>query len=97
MAVSVAMVDNDIYVPLRFICEKFNYDYKWNYEQNCIEISNKKSGEKIYPYCYDYRKDGKVTTVRNQEDLVHAGHLPVLRHCHLLFYRNTGLNFQQII
>lgn len=68
MAVSVAMVDNDIYVPLRFICEKFNYDYKWNYEQNCIEISNKKSGEKIYPYCYDYRKDGKVTTVRNQED-----------------------------
>lgn len=68
MAVSVAMVDNDIYVPLRFVCEKFNYDYKWNYEQNCIEISNEKSGEKIYPYCYDYRKDGKVTTVRNQED-----------------------------
>lgn len=43
MVVSVAMVDNDIYVPLRFICEKFNYDYKWNYEQNCIEISNKKA------------------------------------------------------
>lgn len=47
MAVSVAMVDNDIYVPLRFICEKFNYDYKWNYEQNCIEISNKKAVKDI--------------------------------------------------
>lgn len=59
MAVSVAMVDNDIYVPLRFICEKFNYDYKWNYEQNCIEISNKKAVKRYTRIVMITEKTGK--------------------------------------
>ena len=34
--------------------------------QNCITIANNKAEEKIYPYKYDYRLDGKVPKIRNQ-------------------------------
>lgn len=69
MRTATAVVDGTIYVPLRSLCKNINYDYLWNYENNTISISNLKPDDKIFPYSYDYRNDGKVPRIKNQADL----------------------------
>lgn len=64
--VAPTMVDDEIYIPLRQFCKLFNYDYKWDYDTNTLALNNTTPDEKIYPYKYDYRNDGKVMPIRNQ-------------------------------
>lgn len=64
------IVDDDVfYVPLSIFSDYFSYDYKWDYKENRIQLSNLKQNEKIYPHTYDYRTDGRIVRVKNQEDL----------------------------
>ena len=61
--------NNNLYIPLRVVCQKLSYEYEWNYDTNTVVISNMKPDERIFPYAYDYRNNGKITTVRNQANL----------------------------
>lgn len=69
MNTPTAMVNGKMYIPLRALCTSLNYDYVWDYKTNTISVSNLKPEEKIFPFYYDYRNDGKVNKVRNQADL----------------------------
>ena len=69
MYTPTTVVDGVMYVSLRALCKNIGYDYEWNYENNTISVSNLKMDEKIYPFSYDYRNDGKVTRIKNQADL----------------------------
>ncbi len=61
--------DGVIYVPITLICNQFSYKYTWEYNSNTIKLTDKKSDEKVYPYYYDYRNDGKLPEIKNQADL----------------------------
>ena len=69
MAIKPLINEGSMYVPLRVVCQKLSYEYEWNYDTNMVTISNLKPDEKVFPYTYDYRNNGRITTVRNQANL----------------------------
>ncbi len=64
-----AKVDSSVYIPVIVLGQYFSYEYKWDYRNNTAELTNSKPDEKIIPYAYDYRNDGKVSSVKDQSDL----------------------------
>ena len=64
-----AVLDNIIYIPASVFENYFSYEYKWNYKENQAVFSNTRPDEKIYPFAYDYRSDGRIIRVKNQADL----------------------------
>ncbi|MGN0375261.1 MAG: lectin like domain-containing protein [Butyrivibrio sp.] len=64
-----AVLDNIIYIPGSVFENYFSYEYKWNYKENQAVFSNTRPDEKIYPFAYDYRSDGRIIRVKNQADL----------------------------
>lgn len=60
---------DEIYVPLSLFKSFFSYTYTWNYDKNQAVLVNQKPDEKVYPYSYDYRNDGKIPVVKDQADL----------------------------
>ena len=69
MVIKPLLSNGIMYVPLRVVCQKLSYEYEWNYDTNTVMISNMKPDEKIFPYYYDYRDNGRIKTVRNQANL----------------------------
>ena len=68
ISAKTTIIEDIFYVPFKYLCQNLSYDYKWDYSTNTISISNTKIDEKVYPFVYDYRTDGKVSTVKNQAD-----------------------------
>lgn len=65
----IVINDGKFYISLSVFEEYFSYDYNWNYKESRVELTNIRPDEKIYPYSYDYRTDGKFISVKNQGDL----------------------------
>lgn len=63
------LIDDKMYVPVSLIGDCLPYDYSWNSHMYTAFLTNRKPDEKIYPYTYSYRKDGKISTVKNQGDM----------------------------
>ncbi len=66
---SPELIDGRLYVPVSLIGSCLPYDYSWNPRMYTASLTNRKPDEKIYPYMYSYREDGRISTVKNQGDL----------------------------
>lgn len=64
-----ALIDDKLYIPLSLIGNCLPYDYSWNPRMYTAFLTNRKPDEKVYPYMYSYREDGRISTVKNQGDL----------------------------
>lgn len=69
-AVTPAVIRNgNLYVPLETVGNNVAYTYKWDVQNNTVELTNQKPDEKIFPSVYDYRTIGKVSAIKDQASL----------------------------
>ena len=62
------MKSDKIYFPVEILSNYFGYAYVFDVYKNEASLVNTKSGEKIWPSKYDYRVDGRMGTVKDQEN-----------------------------
>ena len=58
--------NNHIYVPSQVIEEGLSYDYTWDVNSNTAAFANMKPDERVFPYIYDYRAEGRMPEIKNQ-------------------------------
>ena len=58
--------NNHIYVPSQVIEEGLSYDYIWDVNSNTAAFVNMKPDERVFPYIYDYRAEGRMPEIKNQ-------------------------------
>lgn len=63
---AVLVKANRTYIPVDVMEKGLFYSKKWEPETNTLYFTNQKPDEKIFPYKYDYRVDGKVPLIKNQ-------------------------------
>lgn len=66
LSAKVLMRNNHIYVPSEVIEEGLSYTYTWDVNTNTAAFANMRPDEKIFPYSYDYRAEGRVPEIKNQ-------------------------------
>lgn len=62
----VLMRNNHIYVPAQAVEEGLSYVYTWDVNTNTAAFANTRPDEKVFPYSYDYRAEGKMPEIKNQ-------------------------------
>lgn len=62
----VLMRNNHIYVPAQAVEEGLSYIYTWDVNTNTAAFANTRPDEKVFPYSYDYRAEGKMPEIKNQ-------------------------------
>lgn len=58
--------NNHIYVPSQVIEEGLSYAYTWDVNSNTAAFANMKPDERVFPYIYDYRAEGRMPEIKNQ-------------------------------
>ena len=66
MSSKVLMRKNHIYVPAQAVEEGLFYIYTWDVNTNTAAFANTRPDEKVFPYSYDYRAEGKMPEIKNQ-------------------------------
>lgn len=66
MSSKVLMRNNHIYVPAQAVEEGLFYIYTWDVNTNTAAFANTRPDEKVFPYSYDYRAEGKMPEIKNQ-------------------------------
>ncbi len=62
----VLMRNNHVYVPAQVVEDGLSYAYSWDVSSNTAAFANMRPDEKIFPYSYDYRAEGRVPEIKNQ-------------------------------
>ncbi len=63
----IVMVQEDrTYIPVDVMEKGLFYSKKWEPDTNTLSFTNQRPDEKLFPYTYDYRQDGKVPLIKNQ-------------------------------
>lgn len=57
--------ENEIYFPALKIANLLSYTYRWDYQENRLELSSYRKDETL-PVRYDYRRDQRATVVKDQ-------------------------------
>ena len=63
----IEIKEGTIYVPADILATGFSYAYVFNVVNNEASLINTKNAEKIIPTKYDYRTDGRMGMVKDQE------------------------------
>lgn len=66
LSAKVLMRNNHIYVPSQAVEDGLSYAYTWDVNTNTAAFANTRPDEKIFPYKYDYRAEGKMPEIKNQ-------------------------------
>lgn len=66
LSTKVLCRNNHIYVPSQVIEEGLSYDYTWDVNSNTAAFVNMKPDERVFPYIYDYRAEGRMPEIKNQ-------------------------------
>jgi len=71
MALGQTLTDRDgiPYLPMEVIEKGLSYKLDWNVRNRIVSMTSMHPGERILPYAYDYRKNGRVQRVKNQGTL----------------------------
>lgn len=65
----VTLNEQGMYVPLETVAKYLGYDYEWNPQLAVASLRNRNADGKIYPFKYDYRECGRVSSVKDQANL----------------------------
>lgn len=65
----VLMQNDHVYVPSQVVEEGLFYTYTWDVYSNTVAFASTRPDEKVFPYSYDYRTEGRVPEIKNQSTL----------------------------
>ena len=66
MSSKVENVDGNIYIPVDILTTGLGYTYTFDVQNNEAVFINTRSNEKSIPGKYDYRTDGRMSSIKNQ-------------------------------
>lgn len=69
LASKVLLKNNRVYVPAEVIEKGLSYSCTWDVNSNTAAFASMRPDEKIFPYIYDYRAEGRVPEIKNQSTL----------------------------
>lgn len=58
--------DDGIFVKLELVAKELNYDYDWQIDENKVVVINNSETDRIVPYAFDLREEGRNTFIKNQ-------------------------------
>lgn len=58
-----------VYVPADLVETGLSYTSSWDVHTGTVTFTNQKPDEKVLPYKYDYRNNGRLSVVKNQDNL----------------------------
>lgn len=66
LSTEVLLKNGRVYIPVEAVQRGLNYVNNWDVETNTISFTGQQPDEKIFPYAYDYRTEGKMPEIKNQ-------------------------------
>lgn len=62
----IEKVGEEVYLPITLIQNGLGYVWEFDIENNIVQLINSKSDEAILPTKYDYRTDGRLSSIKDQ-------------------------------
>lgn len=66
LAARVLVKNGRVYVPAEVVEKGLSYSYAWDVNSNTAAFASTRPDEKVFPYSYDYRAEGRVPEIKNQ-------------------------------
>ena len=60
------IIDGDVYLPVNVLCDTLGYTYSWDGVLNSAVVNNTDSTRRTLPYSYNYLKNGRAPSVKDQ-------------------------------
>lgn len=66
MSSGLMLDEGRVFVPVEAVEKGLYYDWTWDVGSNTATFVSTKPDEKIFPYSYDYRAEGRMPEIKNQ-------------------------------